>query len=271
MAMLSTQLRAILRTRAPQLASLLAPASRQSVREALELLTPWDVGLELIRVGGDGDGGYLVPNDLGGIEALFSPGVSETWDFERFVADHYRMPSFMVDGSVEAPSGLGPLQHFEKRWLGAKSRGDIISLEDWIDRSALPPEVDLMLQMDIEGSEFSVLAATPLAVLRRFRVVVIEFHGLDWMSVSPILKTRILPSLRKMAVDFEVVHVHPNNCCGTTSVFGVQVPKVLEVTYVRRDRVMRSPVRSCLPHALDRDCVEENPSVEIAPLWPRRG
>lgn len=269
MVMLTTEFRRALRATTLEWARRLAPASRRSVREALELLTPWDVGVPLIRVGGEADGGYLVPDDLLGVEALFSPGVSETWDFERSVADRYAMQSFMVDGSVDAPTGLSNLQRFEKLWLGLKTHGDTISLHDWIDRSALPSEADLMLQMDIEGSEFSVLAAAPLRVLRRFRVAVIEFHGLDWLAVGPVMRAKILPALRKMSVDFEVVHVHPNNCCGTTPIFGVPIPRVLEVTYLRRDRALAPSVRTRLPHASDRDCVSGRPSVLLPSDWPR--
>ena len=38
---------------------------------------------ELIRIGGSKDGGYLVPNDLSGIQACFSPGVSDLADFKK--------------------------------------------------------------------------------------------------------------------------------------------------------------------------------------------
>lgn len=246
-----------------------APSSRAAVREALELLTPWDMGTPLIRVGGDGDGGYLVPDCMNGMEALFSPGVSDTWDFERYVAERYGMPSFMVDGSVDAPPGLTDAQHFSRKWLGPDSRDDVVSLEDWIDQSRVSRDSDLLLQMDIEGSEYGVLASAPLATLRRFRIAVVEFHGLDWIAVGPVLKMRILPALRKMAVDFEVVHVHPNNCCGMQEIYGVPVPRVLEVSYLRRDRVGTAPVRARLPHPLDRDCVAGSPTLELPTNWPR--
>lgn len=247
----------------------LVPSSRTAVREALDLLTPWDAGVELVRVGGDGDGGYLVPDALDGVSALFSPGVSETWNFERCVAESYGMPSFMVDGSVDAPPGLTEMQQFSRLWLGPVSRGDVTSLEDWVLRSGVSPDSDLMLQMDIEGSEYGVLASASLATLRRFRVSVVEFHGLDWMSVGPVLGSRILPALRKMAVDSQVVHVHPNNCCGVQMIYGVPVPKVLEVTYLRRDWMGPTPARARLPHPLDRDCLEANPTLELPANWPR--
>ena len=245
------------------------PSTRAAVREALDLLAPWESGTPLVRVGGDGDGGYLVPDRMDGIAALFSPGVSETWDFERHVAESFGMPSFMVDGSVDAPPGLTDMQHFSRKWLGPKSHGDVVSLEDWIGQSRISRECDLLLQMDIEGSEYGVLASAPLATLRRFRIAVVEFHGLDWIAVGPVLKLRILPALRKMAVDFEVVHVHPNNCCGVQRIYGVPVPRVLEVTYLRRDHAASAPARARLPHPLDRDCVAGNPSLDLSTHWPR--
>lgn len=233
-------------------------------------MTPWDSGLPLRRLGGQGDGGYLVPDDLSGIEALLSPGVAESWEFERFVGDSLFIPSYMIDGSVDAPPGLTELQHFERLWLGTTSNSQSISLADWVMAVSTTHLGDLMLQMDIEGAEYRILSHAPQATLRRFRVVVVEYHGLDWMLTYPALRFRILPALRQMAVHFEVVHVHPNNCCGTVQIGGVEVPRVLEVTYIRRDRIRNGqPQRAELPHPLDRDCVPSNPSVELGPRWPQ--
>jgi hypothetical protein len=52
----------------------------------VKTLRPMDCGKDLIRIGGTGDGGYLVPDDLEGIEYCFSPGVSTTVDFETHLA-----------------------------------------------------------------------------------------------------------------------------------------------------------------------------------------
>ncbi len=59
----------------------------QTVNESLledffKKMHPIDSGHSLVRLGGDGDGGYLVPDDLEGIGACFSPGVSDVADFE---------------------------------------------------------------------------------------------------------------------------------------------------------------------------------------------
>ena len=262
--------RASLRALMKSVARRATPSSKSSLREALTLLTPWDSGIPLVRVGGDGDGGYLLPDDLSDISSLFSPGVSHKWDFEKHVADEYGITSHMIDGSVDAPPDLTSMQHFQRLWLGPKSRGDVISLADWVAAERTDSDGDLLLQMDIEGSEYKVLAKTSPEALKKFRIVVIEFHNLEWMNMWPALKQRILPALRKMAVDFEVVHVHPNNCCGVTLVNGTPVPKVLEVTYLRRDRMRQINIRAHLPNHLDRDCVPTMPSVVLNSGWPQR-
>ena len=50
-------------------------------------VSPISTNHKLIRIGREGDGGYLIPNDLEGIEVCFSPGVEGTADFERDLAN----------------------------------------------------------------------------------------------------------------------------------------------------------------------------------------
>ena len=68
----------------------------------MQKLRPQDCGIDLIRSGSSGDGGYLIPNDLEGLEYCFSPGVSTVADFENHLADlHIR--SYLADYSVTSP------------------------------------------------------------------------------------------------------------------------------------------------------------------------
>ena len=55
------------------------------------------ISCELIRIGGDGDGGYLLPDILNDISYCFSPGVSQTSFFEKELSENYNIQSFMVD------------------------------------------------------------------------------------------------------------------------------------------------------------------------------
>jgi hypothetical protein len=61
--------------------------SKDELSDLIRSLHPVDTGKELLRVGPSGDGGYLVPDDLEGIEYCFSPGVSSESGFEAALAE----------------------------------------------------------------------------------------------------------------------------------------------------------------------------------------
>ena len=49
----------------------------------MKKLIPKKIDIELIRLGEDNDGGYLVPNDLKGINKNYSAGVGFLTKFEK--------------------------------------------------------------------------------------------------------------------------------------------------------------------------------------------
>ena len=171
------------------------------VVEVFELLKPKASKTPLIRIGGDIDGSYLVPDDLDGIAACFSPGVNRIKYFEDFLADRYGIQSHMCDFTCDVEELKTPLkpgmQTFIKKWLDVSPSEDSISLEDWLrDRDS---QGDLLLQMDIEGAEYRNILATSEGTLARFRVIVLEVHGLGKMLEAPILREVIAPFFQKLA------------------------------------------------------------------------
>lgn len=78
--------------------------SRTEILGLISRLRPIKGGFDLLRVGPTGDGGYLVPDDLAGIEACFSPGVGDISGFELDCAGR-GMKVFLADHSVAKPSG----------------------------------------------------------------------------------------------------------------------------------------------------------------------
>ena len=61
--------------------------NQASLEDFFRKIHPIDSGHPLVRLGGEGDGGYLVPDDLDGIGACFSPGVSDVANFELAFAN----------------------------------------------------------------------------------------------------------------------------------------------------------------------------------------
>jgi hypothetical protein len=226
--------------------------SEKGLRELIGSLRPVHSGHELIRIGSEGDGGYLVPDDLEGIKACFSPGVSTNSSFEMHLWEKYSIGSHLTDGSiVEPPSTYSP-NSFTRKHVGARDSEHLISMNTWI--SMFEPrseDGDLLLQMDIEGAEYSSILATDRSMIDRFRIIVMEIHDADYWALPPFFSI-VKEFFSVLLTSHAVLHIHPNNCCGTANLNGVLVPRVFEMTLLRRDRLLSQNFRKDFPHRLDR-------------------
>jgi hypothetical protein len=83
------------------------------------LIRPVATNIPLIRIGADEDGGYLIPDDLTGISACYSPGVDQIASFETALLEH-GIPSHLADLSVEGPPPGTAAASFIKKFIGAK-------------------------------------------------------------------------------------------------------------------------------------------------------
>lgn len=251
---------------------LAAASSLTEMLEVFELLKPKPSSRPLMRIGDNCDGSYLVPDDLAGITACFSPGVNNFKHFEDTLVDVYGIDCHMCDYSSDVASFRTPLkegrQTFQKKWLDVTTGGDNISLDNWVAEYA--PSGDLLLQIDIEGAEYRNLLAVSDDVLARFRIIVLEVHGLDYMQNALVLGQMLAPFFKRMARFFTVAHAHPNNCCGEFTIPGtaIRIPSVLELTYVRKDRIDAPAYAPMLPHPLDVSRnVTANPPLFLGEAW----
>lgn len=201
----------------------------------------------LIRLGGNLDGSYLLPNDLEGIEACFSPGVANRKLFEDELAKRYKIKSFMCDYSSDISKFKTALienyQTFDKKFIGNKESDEFISLTNWIEKYSPDTRSDLILQMDIEGNEYSNILCTPDDIIKRFRIIIIELHGLNVFDDNQsnqfgITKDIINNTLDKLNLNHSCVHAHPNNFSSQfyDTESQLNIPYVIELTYLRNDR-----------------------------------
>lgn len=240
-------------------------AADADVRELIRTLRPRRAIAPLIRVGGNGDGGYLIPDDLAGIEYCFSPGVNRTADFENALADR-NIRSFLADYSVERPPLLRPEFVFDRKFIGARNDDTYMTLGAWKDKY-LPGYIgDMLLQMDIEGSEYEVILNAPSELLGSFRIIVLELHSLERLF-DPFAFRIMQGCFEKLLSDFYVVHAHPNNCSGVTAYNGIEIPSVIEFTLYNRRRGAPGPLREDFPHALDVDNCKQRPTVTLPRCW----
>jgi hypothetical protein len=239
---------------------------RASLNGLIRALHPIDSGHELIRIGPDGDGGYLVPDELDGIAYAFSPGVSNESGFEAALADR-GMRVFLADYSVDGPAEPNPSFVFEKKFVGSFADATHVTLDQWKQAAIGDYSGDLLLQMDIEGAEFETLISTSDALMRQFRILIVEFHYLHQLWNKPwfVLVKR---AFEKLLSTHSVVHIHPNNCCGSFKSRGLELPRVAEFTFLRNDRVTRRDYARVFPHPLDRDNTRK-PTLSLPDCWHR--
>ncbi|MCB1774577.1 MAG: FkbM family methyltransferase [Gammaproteobacteria bacterium] len=248
------------------------PVQPERLRSLVDAMCVTPTGQDLIRIGPEGDGGYLLPDDLDGIGTCFSPGVADCSDFELELANR-GMRVYLADRSVDGPAVADDRFSFVKKFLASTTDEDagLVTLDDWC-RDALGDAygdtTEMLLQMDIEGAEYEVLHNIPDALLLRFRIVVIELHRLHQL-VDRFAFRFMEAALRKLLRTHAVVHLHPNNHRHALRYAGLEIPSHMEVTLLRRDRLTPGSADRVFPHPLDRECNPRKPALVLPACWYR--
>jgi hypothetical protein len=254
-------------------------ASRETVLNFFSHLHPENFGFNLIRIGNEFDGGYLVPDDLENIIYCLSPGVGDSIDFESTLLSNYGIKSELADPTIDKidnlPIGIkhsqvgvghctekGTLFNMKKK---IREEFDLFSLEDFLTRKIPNDSGDLILQMDIENSEYLTLLSTKPEVLSRFRIMIIEFHSIPDIFHKKYYSEVVEPLFSKLNEMFYVSHLHANNVAEPVKILNFCIPHSLEVTFHNRDRVIDSKVERYedIHHILDSPSDPKKPEVYL--------
>ena len=236
----------------------------EHLEEFFSKIKPIKSNYSLVRIGGNADGGYLVPDDFEGIKACFSPGVSNIANFELAMAEN-GIKCFMADYSVDAPPFDNPLFDFKKKFLGIENNEIYMTLDRWVLETDLSDN-DMILQADIEGDEYQVILDMDINLLLRFRILVIEFHYLD-MLIDKAGFTIVNLTFQKLLKYFHIVHIHPNNCTKVIKYRNFEIPPVMEFTFIRKDRVSSSVEAIEFPNPLDEKNVNTLEDIILPKCW----
>ena len=226
------------------------PIRAKLYQNFFEKLKIYKTGHKLIRIGPNFDGGYVLPNILNQIDYCFSPGVGHVSEFEKQMEQN-NIKCFLADKNVDDPSNDKFKFNFLKKNLNSFTNETNITLDDWVN-SNTKENSNLLLQMDIEGSEIDVLFNTSENTLKKFKILLIEFHDFDFLKT--MFGIRILDNIfEKINQNFTICHIHPNNCCGYTKFFNYKIPKVMEFTFIRNDLLNeKSKISNNLPLSIDK-------------------
>jgi hypothetical protein len=228
-------------------------------------LRPFDLGYDLIRIGSDNDGGYLVPNILDEINTCISPGVGHTNSFEKDLKKR-GIKSFMLDHTVNLNSNLVKDFDFTKKKLNIYNDDKNITLDKFCS-SKLNKEDKPILQMDIEGDEYINILSSSDDTLNRFKIMIIEFHNLERITNKFIFEF-YSASINKILKYFDVSHIHPNNGNRNFSVTRkLKIPQVLEVTFLNKKLSKQKKPAINLPNKLDARCDRNKPEIILDKLF----
>lgn len=245
------------------------------IQSLLVSLKPFDAGVPLVRVGGFDDGGYLLPNCLDDIDAVISPGVGSSSDFELYFAEK-KIPCILIDGTVSIEPVKHPQFTFVRKMLApSSSLAEAITLAEAVELVGSGPG-NMILQMDIEGAEWEILQSVPAEVMKRFKMLVIEFHSFDKMLEKKSTFAHVEKVFAALLTHFAPVHIHINNYLpsrtfrkkgfrGLTS--KVDIPPIFELTLLQKGLVPPNAKLAAVPHPLDVKNVPDLPDVAPPHLW----
>lgn len=234
---------------------------------------------DLVRIGRDHDGGYLVSeSDIKHSELLIGLGVNDDWSFEEEFKKRRDIPILAYDASVSGRYFRklfikklfaidNPIRWIRalKKWLSYRaffSRSDVEHVEKFVglktedDQHCTLDDIlkssstkSIFMKIDIEGSEYRLLDHL-ISHQDRLVGLVIEFHDCD------LQLSRIKSFIEQFQL--HVIHIHANNSVPVSR--DDQLPTVIEMTFSRH--AQRTESRQ-LPHPLDMQCHTGRPEIHI--------
>jgi hypothetical protein len=240
---------ALARARILQLASVLVPKKA--------------VGQSKVRLGSKCDGGYVCLDDFDGITAAFSFGVAENDDWDVDVADR-GIVVYQFDHTVESPPHRHANFRFQKKKIVPIKDGasDAESISSLLTQHVSGGMASAILKIDVEHDEWQIFLSTSNDDLRKFSQIICEFHGFSEID-NDTWYDRARTVLEKLHQDFEIVHVHGNNCSRLIAIGNIPFPELLEVTYASRSRYTFEPADEIFPTQLDAPNEPNRPDLEL--------
>lgn len=221
-----------------------------------------DKTYDLVRIGRDNDGGYLVEKkSLVDTKFLVGMGLNDDWSFEKDFVEFNKVGVHVYDHTVNK---LFWKLYYQNIYRSFRNKFQIVQLEQMLkyfqykvffrnkkhykecigkntSLNKVLSRIDtspIFLKIDIEGSEYDILDDLML-YQDLISGMVIEFHDVNIF----------LDRIYKFVLDFELqlVHIHSNNYGGLSL---LRYPLVMEMTFAK-DPIPINNQEPILPHLLD--------------------
>ena len=219
--------------------------------------------LELIRVGGATDGGYVMAKPLTASGAIsIGVGSDVTWDTDIGARG---IPVAMFDHTVRKPPSHVPKGSFHRVGVGPIIGSRTKPLNQLVALAGFAGRTDLILKMDVEGAEWSVLAEPKPADLLPFSQIVLELHGLSRLK-EEAPGAQLLAAMQNVTRHHVPIHVHANNYDEIVRFGNWWFPNAIEVSFLRRDLIENPTPASNMRSDLDAPCDPRVTEIDLSAL-----
>lgn len=238
--------------------------------EIINYLTVYESPYEKIRVGNNGDGGYVISSLPGKYDAIISGGIENDISFEDHFLDlHPYLPTALAfDGTIEnIPKSIRNVTWIKKN-LGSTNSDNLSNLS-----IEMEPYNDVFLKIDIEGHEYSLFSSFSDERLKKVKQLVMEIHTPADICLHPGHyrgvedkkdNTLLYEFLKKLTSTHTLVHVHGNNGCYLQYLSMIKVPHVMECTFVRNDLFQEKKLnKTPFPTSLDYSNIKEKNDYKL--------
>ena len=238
------------------------PVTHAELFALLNLIRPWQIASDVkVRLGSEGDGGYVMPSMSKKSNTVLSIGIGDEVSFDNQLAElGARVLQF--DHTIAGSPSTHPRIEFHRVGWG-RDEGPFISLNSMVKMLDWEDARHPILKFDTEGAEWDCLFESTTEDLARFEVLAGEFHAFDEL-VNRAYFDKAYAVFSKLALTHHVVHMHANNAGGMVMLGGIPFPRLLELTYLRKNAALFSGHSAePIPGPLDRPNVRQLPEIYL--------
>jgi hypothetical protein len=234
----------------------------------LNSLNPSFFTSNIIRLGRNNDGGYLVIENEKKYKYLLSFGISDDVSFEvDFSNKHSDCKIFCFDPTIDYIPQTIAQAKFYKIGLDSKTGGNYMNISDILKLVGIEryDYSNTFLKIDIEGYEWPVLNdRQSFNIFCNFDQIAIEFHFKYLVKAQRILLPFILVKraliIKRLMNNFKSFNLHANNCAGSkayTKYDNFIFPHVVEVSLLNNNNFKN------FVHDLNQPCDPKREDIQL--------
>lgn len=210
-------------------------------------------GYELKRIGGNNDGAYVMLDDFSDSKIAYSFGIDDNIEWDKCIADR-GIDVYCYDHTIERLPNENARLHFNKIGIAGtdKIEEKLLSMQSILERNHHDGMKNVILKMDVEGAEWEFLNSVSSDLLNCFSQMTFELHNVYGWSHHK----QVLAALRKLNKTHQAVWIHGNNASPVDNIKDLDIPYLLEITWVNKNKYSFSEVIYNCPIDIDQpNCV----------------